>query len=228
MNASDGSATGPEARGHFAARARGASARMVIRREDHIGDGLGSIFLETGAGDPDAIIARLREYLGSRVRILKAEIGAEQIEIEVGPRRFAEEAARLAEAAQGLRRTGASRNAMAHFNEALALDPLNVTALRGLGALLAAREDYSAAFRTLCKARETGGDNAEVLHDLGCAAAAMERIATAVVYLERACELAPDNLAIRRTLADLGRKPRATVKLKERAGQDPRKREGGR
>jgi hypothetical protein len=56
----------------------------------------------------------------------------------------------------------------------------------------------------------------------------MERIATAIVYLERACMLAPDNLAIRRTLADLGRKPRATVKLKERAAQSPRNRDGDR
>jgi hypothetical protein len=55
----------------------------------------------------------------------------------------------------------------------------------------------------------------------------MGRIATAIVYLERGCELAPDNLAIRRTLADLGRKPRATMKLKERAAQIQRDRENG-
>jgi len=203
--------------------------RIVIRREDHIGDRLGFIFLEAGSGDDhDATIERLREYLDPRLSILKAEIGAEQIEIEVGGRRFSEEAQRLAEVAQGLRRTGASRNATAHFNEALALDPLNVTALRGLGGLLAAREDYSAAFRMLCKAREAGGDSAEVLYDLGRVAAGMERIATAIVYLERACELAPDNLAIRRTLADLGRKPRATVKLKERGAPGQRDRQDGR
>ena len=45
----------------------------------------------------------------------------------------------MAEAAEGLRRKGASRNVTAHFKEALALDPLNGMALRGLGALLAAR-----------------------------------------------------------------------------------------
>jgi len=61
----------------------------------------------------------------------------------------------------------------------------------------------------------------KVLHELGRVTAGMGRIATAVVYLERACELAPDDLAIRRTLADLGRKPRATVKLKERAALSP-------
>ena len=203
------------------ARARGSTASIVIRREDHIGDSLGLIFLEDVGGNQDAIIDRLRDYLGPRLRILKAEIGAERIEIEIGGRRFAEEAARMAEAAEGLRRKGASRNATAHFKEALALDPLNVMALRGLGALLAAREDYSGAFGMLCRAREAGGDSAQVLHELGRVTAGMGRIATAVVYLERACELAPDDLAIRRTLADLGRKPRATVKLKERAAQSP-------
>jgi tetratricopeptide (TPR) repeat protein len=225
MNVSDAPTNGPERKGRLAARARGATVRIVIRREDHVGDILGFIFLEASGGDHDAIIDRLREYLGPRIRILKAEIGPERIEIEAGGRRFPEEAARLAEAAEGLRRKGASRNAMAHFKEALALDPFNVMALCGLGALLEAREDYSAAFRMLCKAREAGGDSAEVLHELGRAAAGMGRIATAIVYLERACELAPDNLAIRRTLADLGRKPRATVKLKERAALGQRDRQ---
>jgi tetratricopeptide (TPR) repeat protein len=220
MNVSDTPPHGFE-RSARAARARGSTARIVIRREDHIGDSLGFIFLEDVGGNQDAIIDRLRDYLGPRLRILKAEIGAERIEIEIGGRRFAEEAARMAEAAEGLRRKGASRNATAHFKEALALDPLNVMALRGLGALLAAREDYSGAFGMLCRAREAGGDSAQVLHELGRVTAGMGRIATAVVYLERACELAPDDLAIRRTLADLGRKPRATVKLKERAAQSP-------
>jgi tetratricopeptide (TPR) repeat protein len=224
MNVSDTPSNGSEKKGRLAARARVATVRIVIRREDHIGDSLGFVFLEASGGDHDAIVERLREYLGPRIKILKTEIGAERIEIEVSGRRFPEEAARLAEAAHGLRRKGASRNAMAHFKEALALDPLNVMALRGMGALLAAREDHSAAFRMLCKAREAGGDSAEVLHDLGRAAAGMGRVATAIAYLERACELAPDNLAIRRALADLGRKPRATVKLKERAAPGHRDR----
>ena len=210
MNVSDAPSNGSERKGRPAPRTRGSTVSIVIRREDHIGDGLGFIFLEASGGDHDAIIERLREYLGPRIKILKAVIGAERIEVEAGGRRFTEEAARLAEAAEALRRKGASRNAAAHFTEALALDPLNVMALRGLGALLAARE--------------AGGDRVDVLHDLGRVAAGMGRIATAIVYLERACELAPDNLAIRRTLADLGRKPRATVKLKERAALSQRDR----
>src|SRR5690349_11786835 len=146
MNVSDLPSNRTERKAPSAGRSRGATARIVIRREDHIGDGLGFIFLESGAGDRDhdAIVERLREYLGPRLRILKAEIGAERIEIEAGGRRLVEEAARLAEAAEALRRKGASRSATAHFKEALALDPLNVMALGGPRALLVAREDHSA------------------------------------------------------------------------------------
>jgi tetratricopeptide (TPR) repeat protein len=205
-------------------RAPDATASIAIRREDHVGDPLGFIFLEAG-GDHDAIIARLREYLGPRVKILKVEVGADHALVEIAACRLAHEAARMAEAAEALRRKGASRSAFAAFNEALALDPLNVLALRGMGAMLSVRDDHSAAFRMFCRAREAGGDTADVLHEMGRAAAAMGRIATALVYLERACELAPDNFAVRRTLAELGRKPRATVKLKERAALNRRNRE---
>jgi tetratricopeptide (TPR) repeat protein len=226
MNESDVLPTGSRKEVQRAGRVRPSGATVVIRREDHIGDALGSIFFEAESGDHDAILRCLREYLGPRIRILRAEIGNDEIEIGIGRRRFVEEAARMAEAAAALRRQGASRNAMAHFKEALALDPLNVTALYGMGVMLTEREDYSGALAALCKAREAGGDTPQVLHELGRAAAGSGRIATAVVYLESACELAPDNLAIRRTLADLGRKPRATVKLKERAALRQREQNG--
>jgi tetratricopeptide (TPR) repeat protein len=210
----------------LATRPDRASARLVIRREDHVADRLGLIFLE-GVVDHDAIIERLREYLGKRVRIIKAEVSPDVIEVEVTGRRFAQEAARLADVAEDLRRNGASRNAIALFREALELDPLNLAALRGLGALLIKRTEYGAAFRILCRAREAGGDSAEILHDLGRIAAGMERVAAAVDYLERACELEPDNFAIRRTLADMGRKPRTTVRLKARAIQEAAWRDQG-
>src|SRR5260370_39119540 len=96
MNVTDAPSIGFERKGRPSGRARGSTVRIVIRREDHIGDGLGFIFLESGGGDHDAIIERLREYLGPRIRILRAEIGAERIEVEAGggtaratPRRLA-------------------------------------------------------------------------------------------------------------------------------------------
>ena len=76
MNVSDAPSNGFERKGRPSGRARGSAVRIVIRREDHIGDELGFIFLESAGGDHDAIIERLREYLGPRIRILKAEIGA--------------------------------------------------------------------------------------------------------------------------------------------------------
>ncbi|HZO83153.1 MAG TPA: tetratricopeptide repeat protein [Candidatus Binataceae bacterium] len=213
MSASDGTVRG-------AARGRSTS-RLIIRRDDHVGDALGFAFLEAASGDHETIIDRLREYLGPRIKIVRAEASAEQIEIEVSVRRLAEEATRLALAADALSHKGARRNAQSLFKEALELDPLNVAALRGMATLLAAREDWTGALRTLCRAREAGGESAELLHELGRVAAASERTAAAVAYLERACELAPDNFAIRRTLADLGRKPRATRQARARATANP-------
>jgi tetratricopeptide (TPR) repeat protein len=217
MSASDARPPGP---------ARGRSTtRLLIQRDDHIGDSLGFIFLEAGSGDHDVIIERLREYFGPRVRILKAEVSAEKIEVEASVRRFTEEAAQLATMADALCRKGATRNAQALFKESLELDPLNVTALRGLGALLARREDWSGALRTLIRARESAGDDSELLYGLGRAAAAVGRKAAAAAYFERACELAPDNFAIRRALADLGRKPRATRQSRTRSASNPRPRD---
>lgn len=201
--------------------------RLIIRRDDHIGDSLGFIFLEAVGGNHDTIIERLRDYLGPRVKILKAEISLEQIEVETNVRRFAEEAAQLAMMADALGRKGAARSAQSLFKESLELDPLNVTALRGLGALLVRREDWTAALRTLIRAREAGGDNAQLLYHLGRAASALGRKAAAIVYLERACELAPDDFAIRRALADLGRKPRAARQARARSASGARPNEDG-
>jgi hypothetical protein len=46
--------------------------RITIMRDDHLGDLLGAIFLDVSARNEDAILARLAEYLGKRVRIVKA------------------------------------------------------------------------------------------------------------------------------------------------------------
>jgi tetratricopeptide (TPR) repeat protein len=217
MSASDGKAPGP-------GRGRGIT-RLLVQRDDHIGDALGLIFLEAG-GDHDVIIERLREYLGPRVKILKAEVGAEQIEIETSVRRFTQEAAQLAMTAEALGRKGAVRSAVSLFRESLELDPLNVTALRGLGALLLRREDWTGAIKMLIRARESGGDSSELLYGLGRAAAALGRKAAAIAYFERACELEPDNFAVRRALADLGRKPHSTRQAKARSASNSRPHDG--
>lgn len=190
--------------------------RLIIRRDDHIGDSLGFIFLDAAGGDHDGIIERLREYFGPRVKIIKAEVGAEQIEVEIGGRRFTKEAAQLAVAADALGRKGAIRSAQSLFKESLELDPLNPVALRGLGSLLVRCKDWTDGLKMLIRAREAGEDSGDLLYELGQAASAAGRKAAAVSYLERACELAPDSLAIRRALAALGHKPRATRLAKAR------------
>jgi len=53
MNVSDAPSNGFERKGRPSGRARGSTVRIVIRREDHIGDGLGFIFLESAGGDHD-------------------------------------------------------------------------------------------------------------------------------------------------------------------------------
>ena len=66
---------------------RGASTRarrsMVIRREDHIGDPIGIAFLESAETDGDAVLKRLGEYLGVKLKLTKAEISHDEITVEV-------------------------------------------------------------------------------------------------------------------------------------------------
>lgn len=183
--------------------------KLRILRDDHIGDLLGAIFFDVAPGHDQAILERLGEYLGSRVRIVMAELTAEAAEVEVEVQALGEEGDRLAAAADNLRVKGARRGAYALYREALELDPLNRAATFGLGVLLAEREDFEAALRMLKLAREVGGDNPDLLLAMGRVSVRSDRIASAITYLERAFELDPGNFAVRRTLADLGRRPKA-------------------
>ncbi len=186
--------------------------KLRILRDDHIGDLLGAIFFDVAPGHDQAILERLGEYLGSRVRIVMVELTAEAAEVEIEVQALEEEGSRLAAAADNLRVKGARRGAHALYREALELDPLNRAAAFGLGVLLAEREDFEAALRRHKRAREVGGDNAELLLVLGRVSLRGDRIASAITYLERAFELEPGNFAVRRTLADLGRRPKAPAR----------------
>jgi tetratricopeptide (TPR) repeat protein len=182
--------------------------RVVILRDDHIGDPIGGLFLDPDALDEDGIIARLRDYLGARVRIVKAELSAERAEIEVETQALADEATRLAATARDLSRKGARRGALALFRDALELDPLNREAALGLGLAMAEAEQYSEALAMLKRAREAGPDDVEVLHAIGSVCISTDRIASAITYLERAFDLDPGHFGVRRALAELGRKPK--------------------
>jgi tetratricopeptide (TPR) repeat protein len=181
--------------------------RIRLLRDDHLGDSLGAIFLDASPEKHDAIIERLREYLGVRVRILKAEIATDCIEVEAEVRALPEESRRLAAAADDLRRKGAPRNAAALFHEALELDPLGREASLGLGLLLAGMERFDEALVMLKRAREAGPDDVELLYALGSVCLRLERTASAISYLERAFELHPRHFGVRRALIELGRRP---------------------
>ena len=191
--------------------------QITILRDDHIGDLLGAIFLDCSPERQDSIVERLREYLGPRVRIIKAEIGTDRAEVEVVLQALEEESTRLAVAAIDLRQKGARRNALSMFREALELDPLNRTAALGLGMLFAELEQFDEALSTLKRAREAGAgagdaDEVELLLALGRVCVRTERTASAINYLERAFAIDSGNFAVRRMLIELGRKPKAPVR----------------
>ena len=181
---------------------------MVLLRDDHIGDPVGAIFLDPSPENSDLIIARLRDYLGERIRIINAELSAERIEIEVEVRAMAEEASRLAAAATDLSRKGVRRNAIELFRQALELDPLNRDARHGLGLMLADAKRYGEALAMLKLARESGPESVDLLHALGRVCMQADRTASAIIYLEKGFELDPSHFGVRRALSELGRKPK--------------------
>lgn len=191
--------------------ARPAKARarrsLVIRRIDHVGDPVGLAFLESPETNGDAVLARIREYLGDKLKLVKAEVSHDEITVEVESRGWSEEGARMAAAARELYQKGARRAALAMYRDALDLDPLNAEAGLQLGFALAEQGKSAEAFAALKRARELGAGGVDLLIALGRCGAALDRGATAVAYFEEALTLEPRNFIARRALGALGRKP---------------------
>ena len=144
---------------------------LVIRRNDHVGDPVGLAFLESPETNGDAVLERLREYLGDKLKLVKAEVSHGEITVEVESRGWAEEGARMAAAARDLYQKGARRAALSMYRDALELDPLNAEAILRLGFALAEQEKFAEAFAALKRAREFGADGVELLIAMGrCAA----------------------------------------------------------
>jgi len=180
--------------------------RITILRDDHIGEPLGGIFLDPVPAKEQWTIDLLAAYLGPRLRVRKVELRDNRADVEVEVHAFCVEADRLAAAAQDLLRKGARRAALALFNEALELDPLNHAAASGAGLLLIETERFTEALQMLKRAREIGAETVDVLFGLGQASLKQDRIASAIVYLENVCAIAPDHFGARRSLAALGRR----------------------
>jgi tetratricopeptide (TPR) repeat protein len=188
--------------------------RLILLRDDHIGDPLSAIFLDPSLDNEDVIIDRLRDYLGARVRVVKAEVSPDRVEVDVEVQALADEASRLAAAAMDLSRKGGYRNARALFQEALELDPLNRDACQGLGQLLAESNHNAEALGMLKLARECGPETVELLHALARVCLKSGRTASAIAYLERGFELDPAHFGVRRSLTELGRKPRNSQRIR--------------
>ena len=187
--------------------------QIVILLEDHIGDPVGSLLFNLAGFDHDAIIDRLREYLDPRLRIIRADLTSACAEVEVEAHSLETESRHLVAAATDLHAKGARRNALSLYQDALRLDPLNSEAAMGLGLLLAEAKQYDEALRMLKRAREYGPERVRLLFELGRVSMQAERKASAVSYFEKAHELDPSNLTIRRALIDAGRNPPTRLQL---------------
>jgi tetratricopeptide (TPR) repeat protein len=184
----------------------------VIRREDHIGDPIGIAFLESAETDSDAVLARLRAYLGTKLKLVKAEISHDEITVEVESRGWREEGARMASAANDLHAKGARRAAIPMYRDAVDLDPLNTEAILRLGLALTEQEKFAEAFAALKRAREFGAAGSELLIAMGRCAARLERVATAAGYYEQVLKLEPRNFVARSALRALGRRRKGSSK----------------
>ncbi len=185
---------------------------LVIRRIDHVGDPVGLAFLESPESNADALLERLREYLGDKLTLVKAEVSRGEITVEVEARGWTEEAARMAAAARDLYQKGGKRGALSMYRDAIELDPLNAEAILRLGLALAEQGRFAQAFAALKRAREFGAAGVELLNAMGRCAAGLDRGANAVAYYEEALKIEPRNFIARRALRALGHKPAAPAK----------------
>jgi tetratricopeptide (TPR) repeat protein len=185
---------------------------LVLRRVDHVGDPLGLAFLESPETNGDVVLERIREFLGDKLKLVKAEVSHNEITVEVESRGWTEEGARMAALARELYEKGAKRSALAMYRDALDLDPLNAEAIFRLGLALAQKEKFAEALAALKRACVFGADGVEILIAMAQCAAGLDRSATAVAYYEEALKVEPRNFVARRALSALGRKPTSAGK----------------
>ena len=158
------------------------------------------------------MLARLREYLGDKLKLVKAEVSHDEITVEVEARRLTQEAATMAATARDLYHKGARRSALSIYRDALELDPLNGDAVFGIAEALVDQRKFAEALRALKRAREFGKDGIDVLLAMGRCAVELERGASAVVYYEQALKLEPRNFVARSALRALGRRRKESSK----------------
>src|ERR1700689_2784171 len=102
---------------------------LVIRRVDHVGDPVGLAFLESPETNGDALLERIREYLGDKLKVVKAEVSHTAITVEVEMSRWTEAGGRRASVALELYEKEARPSALSMYRDALDLNPLNADAM---------------------------------------------------------------------------------------------------
>ena len=178
---------------------------LVIRRDDHIGDPISIAWLAPAETVGDAIIGRLQDYLGPKVRIEKAEISRDTMEVEVEARGWREEADRMARAARDLAEKGGRRAALQMCEESLQLDSINIEGITTMGIVLTALDRNEEALQAFKRAREFGASGVEPVLQLVRCAMRMNRLGTAVQYVHEALRMDPHNSEARRTLRAIKR-----------------------
>ena len=117
--------------------------------------------------------------------------------------------------ARSVAERGRARAAADSFGEALKLDPLNAEALKGHAALHAAAGELEEAEEKWIRAGEIRGYDGEILRGLAGVALRLNRVGSAVQYLDEALVVNPNDDEARAIRDDLRRQ--AELRFDERS-----------
>lgn len=177
---------------------------LLIRRDDHKRDALGSIFLGVVRED-HAVCDLIGDYLGSSVKVLMVDVRTEYLRVEIEATAFIDESANLVEIGHDLVEKGRLRAASEMFTEALRLNPLNPDALKSDARIRFTQGDIPGAERRWILGGELAGFDVETLRGLATVALEQGRRPTAMRYLEEAISADPEDPQARRLLDQLKR-----------------------
>lgn len=192
---------------------------LILRRDEHKHDSLGAVFLDA-IHDPIEIRRAVERYLGPSFAVRKVEAhGSAALRVRVECSRFPHESQNLSRLAKSMADRGRPRGATEMYAEALKLDPLNVEALKGQGALLSAAGELAEAEERWIRAGEVDGYDGEILRALAGIALAADRRPTAVQYLEGALVVNPEDAEAHAMLDELNRQ--AELRFTAHTDDDP-------
>ena len=188
---------------------------LVLRRDDHKQDFLGTVFLGV-VENPDDVREAVQRYLGSTVTVREVEVGERVLRVSAETSAFESESQNLARLGRSLLEKGRQRAAGDMFEEALRLDPFNTEALKTDAAMRLAAGDRSGARGRWVLAGEISGFDGEILRGLATIALEEDRRPSAMRYLEEALVVNPDDVESRDFLDDLRRQTELAFE-----GRDP-------